>query len=1086
MRLSLMLTLILALGCRKEEEDADGDGYRAGLDCDDADAGIHPDADETCDGIDQDCDGTVDEDAIDALAFYADYDGDGYGNPDITQGACAQPQGYVEDASDCDDSDPAYHPGAAEDCAVPEDFNCDGSVGYADADADGVPACEDCDDTDAAINPSATEVCDQVDNDCDGTVDLGAVDALSWYADRDLDGYGDPEAATRACAPPDGAVANNTDCDDGAPLTFPGAPETCDDLDNNCNSIVDEDATDASLWYADSDGDGYGGARFTQRACQAPEGYLPTAGDCDDLDPALNPDTTWFADADHDTYGDPSSSLVQCDQPVGYVLDDQDCDDLDQDLNPLTPWYSDADRDGFGSDATPTRACLQPAGRVRRTGDCDDDSDARFPGNPETCDGLDNNCNSVVDEDPSDASSFFLDADGDGFGADRVSTSACLAPAGYVPDAGDCDDLDPALNPDTTWFADHDLDAFGDDHNTLVQCAQPTGYVLTPGDCDDADPDTSPLTWWYDDLDGDGFGRLDAAQQACLQPPNAVRDPGDCDDASPLALPGGREVCDGRDNDCDGRVDPPAFDLSLDRALGAGWSLNGSAVHLFDPLHPAVDGVVQLTPDDPAVGGSLFPHLTVDAGRWYARFWLDLYDGTQADGLALAVLNTTDPAALGGLGGGLGCADLDGLCVGFDTYNGPDHIEVWAGLDRPNNFAYTEDADPFYQTGPRRADVFWDHGQLQVFLDGVRYVNAPVSGLGLPAGDDVMIGWTAATGGGTQVHELNDLFLGCATDEDLDGDGFSMPDDCDDTDPGFHPGADDRFGDGVDLNCDGADGVDEDGDGEASAESDGPDCDDTDAALTSTAGCVYPASCAEILAADSAAPSGFYWIDAGAGLEPALCDMVTDGGGWTLLMSINPSDGHIGGWGTDYWYGGEGYGAVFRASDEDYLSAGVQGLAVNELMIANHSHGVRGAWRRWDFLTPGTSFSTEINTAFRSVVTTEIQAEDTTGAASNDPIFAYTGALYFNYYYSNNGTRVSVAGQRLPGLDENTDDHYGLGVEYCHNEGHVYSSVTYTSSCRYDGDASLADLRTSCQGTDHGVHCTIGNSDSYQYGLWVR
>ena len=73
----------------------------------------------------------MDEDATDTLTFYADGDGDGYGDATTPAQACERPEGYVEDDGDCDDSSGAFHPGAAEsDCTDPADYNCDGSVGY--------------------------------------------------------------------------------------------------------------------------------------------------------------------------------------------------------------------------------------------------------------------------------------------------------------------------------------------------------------------------------------------------------------------------------------------------------------------------------------------------------------------------------------------------------------------------------------------------------------------------------------------------------------------------------------------------------------------------------------------------------------------------------------------------------------------------------------------------------------------------------------------------------------------------------------------------------------------------------------------
>ncbi|MDP2308506.1 MAG: MopE-related protein [Pseudomonadota bacterium] len=84
-------------------------------------------------------------------------------------------------AGDCDDASAAYNPGAIEDdCADPADYNCDGSSGLVDADADGFAACEECDDGLGTVNPDADEVCDGADNDCDGTIDIDAIDAGTW------------------------------------------------------------------------------------------------------------------------------------------------------------------------------------------------------------------------------------------------------------------------------------------------------------------------------------------------------------------------------------------------------------------------------------------------------------------------------------------------------------------------------------------------------------------------------------------------------------------------------------------------------------------------------------------------------------------------------------------------------------------------------------------------------------------------------------------------------------------------------------------------------------------------------------------
>jgi hypothetical protein len=127
--------------------DADDDGHDAlsggGQDCDDTDATIHPGAGEHCDGVDEDCDGTVDDHATDAETFYADGDGDGYGDGPVIE-ACAISAGQAETGNDCDDADPTIHPNAADACGDGIDSDCvanhpacglweDGDAGDADA-----------------------------------------------------------------------------------------------------------------------------------------------------------------------------------------------------------------------------------------------------------------------------------------------------------------------------------------------------------------------------------------------------------------------------------------------------------------------------------------------------------------------------------------------------------------------------------------------------------------------------------------------------------------------------------------------------------------------------------------------------------------------------------------------------------------------------------------------------------------------------------------------------------------------------------------------------------------------------------------
>ena len=159
--------------------DRDENGYpstvvEGGTDCNDEDPAIRPSAAEICNGLDDNCDGVVDLDAVDQTGYFVDEDGDTYGS---TPGAACpefMPNGTSPNGGDCDDTAPAIHPDAVEtSCGIDQD--CDGDYipcDNSDDDRDGYAEIHgDCDDTNASVYPGAAEICDDLDNDCDEAVD---------------------------------------------------------------------------------------------------------------------------------------------------------------------------------------------------------------------------------------------------------------------------------------------------------------------------------------------------------------------------------------------------------------------------------------------------------------------------------------------------------------------------------------------------------------------------------------------------------------------------------------------------------------------------------------------------------------------------------------------------------------------------------------------------------------------------------------------------------------------------------------------------------------------------------------------------
>lgn len=434
-------------------DDLDSDGVTTcDGDCDDGVSTIYPGATEHCDGVDEDCDGTIDDSAVDMGLYFQDVDGDGYGDVSAPVSACSASAGLVADSTDCDDAVDWIYPGAPDAWYDGVDANCDGEDDN-DQDHDGFDAVEaggdDCDDTNPAISPLGVDTWyDGVDGDCKGDSDYDAdadgADSASYGGDDCDDGdagvyVGAPEDPTDGVIN-DCALRSPDDADGDGHVATSAGGDDCDDA----NSNVYEGATET--WYDGTDSDCDGASDFDQDG----DGFDSDAwsgGDCDDLDADAWPGAVelWYNgfdeacdggdDYDQDGDGFASDAWLDGDGRVGT-----DCDDTDPSFSPgaVEVAYDDLDQDCSGADLTDVDADGEDATSVGGT-DCDDhDATVGATRVEVPYDGIDQDCTgadlSDVDEDGVDA------VEAGGTDCDDTDPSVQVCDTGDTSDTGDTAD----------------------------------------------------------------------------------------------------------------------------------------------------------------------------------------------------------------------------------------------------------------------------------------------------------------------------------------------------------------------------------------------------------------------------------------------------------------------------------------------------------------------------------------------------------------------------------------------------------------------------------------------------------------------
>ena len=827
-------------------------------DCDDLDGTVNPGVAEVCgDGKDNNCDGSQNDlNAVGCTTLHADKDADGFGDPASSRCYCsAEGIWKATNKEDCNDADAAVKPIAVEvcngiddDCDAGVDEGCDDdNDGYCDDDMvtvgnittvlldenfDAAPSgwsnaalttCGTYGQVMGGFNKygagAATETTlslaaphsaltiefdwikiDSWDSEsgqlyvdgtlvwsktylysngtqvCGGTAGnwleqkerikvvvphTAATAKLRWTSSLDqaasdeswaLDNVYVTTANTYPAVCPNGGG----DCNDNASGVNPGAKEACDNIDTDCDGTVDTGC--------DKDKDGYCDEGYTV-SNPAPDICPNGGGDCDDLNNDVN-----------------AGQAEVC----GNGVDDNcNTSQNDEDAKGCIDYFFDGDADDYGINSSKCLCSGAGSYLATKSGDCNDAEKTINPGVQEICDGKDNNCDSDIDEPGAkNCSNFYYDNDEDGYGIDLTQCLCAKTKPYLATQKGDCNDNIKDVNPGATEI------------------------------CDDADNDCNSQVDDGCNADGDKFC---SDKMVVKGTPNVCPLGGkDCDDGDALVNPGGSELCNGKDDDCDGDIDEGCDDDN-DDYCDANMVTVGTPPTCSKGGGDCADDNNAINPGKPEVCGNVIDeNCSGGANDIGAQGCTDFYLDKDKDGYGDETKAGNKRCTCVAEGDFIGTKPGD--CDDTNNLINKDADEICDGVDNNCNTVKDEGCDN----------------------DNDGYCDSAVATLGTPAvcpnggGDcndnnkDINPGATETCGDGIDNNcsgDETDAAAGQGKEYfwDGDGDGYGVSGvkkwlcvaapgkgfnalvggDCDDTKPAINPKAIEICGDGLDNNCNG-------------------------------------------------------------------------------------------------------------------------------------------------------------------------------------------------------------------------------------------------------------------------------------------